>query len=248
MSIQAAVVDLDGTLIGKNQEISSRVERAVNQLSELLPVSIATGREAPDAIKFARQLGLTSPQICDGGATILDPATGRSLWTGPLGPDNAREIIQTLHSAKTAFMATDPDGSFNSYANITHWNLTRVSALDLDENAADRMVRHFTANPALHVVKVYLPYNGLWAVDFTNTQVDKAAATLRLGRMIGVDPGHMMAAGDSYNDLPLLRICGFGIAMGDAPSELKAVADFVAPPVEEDGLAVAIEEFVLPGL
>ena len=78
--------------------------------------------------------------------------------------------------------------------------------------------------------------------------MDKAAATLRLAQMVKVNAVDMMAAGDSYNDLPLLRLCGFGIAMGDAPDELKAIADFVAPPVDEDGLAVAMEEFVLPRL
>jgi len=248
VNMRAAVIDLDGTLIGKAEEISASVHRAVTQLSKLLPVCIATGREAADTIKFARQLGLTSPQICDGGATILDPASGRSVWTDPLEPSYAREIIQTLQSAKADFIATHPGGSVNSYSRITHWNLTRVSALDLDEQGADSMVGHFTANPALNVVKVYLPYNGLWAVDFTSSQVDKAAATLKLAQMIGVDASDMIAAGDSYNDLPLLRLCGFGIAMGDAPDELKAIADFVAPPVEEDGLAVAIEEFVLPRL
>ena len=66
--------------------------------------------------------------------------------------------------------------------------------------------------------------------------------------MIGVDAGSMVAAGDSYNDMPLLQVCGLGIAMGNAPDELKAIADYVAPPVEEDGLAVAIEQFIMPRL
>ena len=248
MNIQAVVIDLDGTLIGKDEQISARVDRAVSRLAKLMPVSIATGREAADTIKFARQLGLTSPQICDGGATILDPASGRSVWTDPLQPDCAREIIQTLQSARASFIATYPGGSVNRYAAITDWNLIRVSALDLHEPEADRMVGHFTANTALHAVKVYLPYNGLWAVDFTSSSVDKAAATLRLAQMVSVNAADMVAAGDSYNDLPLLRLCGFGIVMGDAPDELKAIADYVAPPVEEDGLAVAMEEFVLPRL
>ena len=120
--------------------------------------------------------------------------------------------------------------------------------MNLDEHGADRMVSSFNTNPALNVVKVFLPYNGLWAVDFTRSGVDKASATLEMARMIEVHAGHMVAVGDSYNDLPLLRLCGLGIAMGDAPDELKAIADYVAPPVEEDGLAVAIEEFVLPRL
>ena len=58
----------------------------------------------------------------------------------------------------------------------------------------------------------------------------------------------MAAAGDSYNDIPMLRVCGVGIAMGDAPQELKDIADYVAPPASEDGLAVALEEFLLPSL
>ena len=224
------------------------MDKAIRRLSKLLPVAIATGREAADTIKFARQLGLTSPQICDGGATILDPASGRSVWTDPLPPTDAREIIQSLHAEGTAFIATHPGGSIREFSRITHWNLTRVSALDLDEQTADRMVESFISNHALHVVKVFLPYNDLWAVDFTSSEVDKAAAALNLAQMIGVDTRNMVAAGDSYNDLLLLRLCGFGIAMGDAPDELKAIADYLAPPVEEDGLAVAIEEFVLPGL
>ena len=58
----------------------------------------------------------------------------------------------------------------------------------------------------------------------------------------------MAAVGDSYNDLPLLNVCGLRIAMGDAPEELKAIAHYVAPSAEEDGLAVAIEEYLLPRL
>lgn len=66
--------------------------------------------------------------------------------------------------------------------------------------------------------------------------------------MIAVDASHIMAAGDSYNDVPMLRLCGFGIAIGSAPDKLKAIANFIAPTVDEDGLAVTIEELALPRL
>ena len=246
--ILAAVVDLDGTLIGENQEISTRVARAVSKLSQSLPVSIATGREPADTIRFARQLGLKAPQICDGGATILDPGSSETLWTSPLGPGNSRIIIDSLRSLGVAFIATHPEGSITSVSQLTHWNLTRVSALDLEERIADELVTRFCLNQELHAVKVILPYNNLWAVDFTHSGVDKAAATQELAGMIGVDTSSMVGIGDSYNDVPLLKLCGLGIAMGNAPDKLKAIADYVAPPVEEDGLAVAIEQFVLPRL
>ena len=101
---------------------------------------------------------------------------------------------------------------------------------------------------AMNIVKASLPYNGLWAVDFTSEGVDKAAAARVLASMIGIQPDQFAAAGDSYNDLPMLRMAGLGIAMGGAPDEVKREADHVAPTVEEDGLAVAIDEFILPNL
>jgi len=100
----------------------------------------------------------------------------------------------------------------------------------------------------MHVILAVLPYNGLWAVDFTLAGVDKATGVSRVGNTLGVDPANIVAAGDSYNDLPMLQACGLGIAMGNAPEEVKAIADFVAPTVEEDGLAVAINDYVLPQL
>ena len=246
--IHAAVLDLDGTLIGRNEVISTEVGQAVSQVSEKVPVAIATGREAAHVVDFARQLGLTTPQISDGGAAILDPASGRFLWTSPLQPSLAREIITDLHGSETAFIATHPEGSSKSLARIDNQGIIRVSALDMDEQGADDVVARYRLTPELHMVKVFLPYNGLWAVDFTNAGVDKAAAVRVLAQMLGVDAPKMVAAGDSYNDLPMLRLCGHSIAMGDAPDELKAIADFVAPTAEEDGLAVAIREFVLPRL
>ena len=250
--IRAAVLDLDGTIIGRDEKVSARVAAAIGRLREFIPVSIATGREANHAVEYAQQLGLTAPQICDGGAAILKPGNSalniEPVWSVPLEPLLARKIVHSLHDNGTAFIATHPKGSIETIDGLSEINVIRVSALDMDEESADRVVVQFRTEPELHLVKVYLPYNDLWAVDFTKLGVDKAAGTRRLAEMIGVEVVDMVAAGDSYNDLPLLTACGLAIAMGDAPQELRAVADYVAPSAEEDGLAVAIEEFILPRL
>ncbi len=118
--------------------------------------------------------------------------------------------------------------------------------MDLEDSKADDVIGIFSEHPDLHVVKVHLPYNGLWAVDFTRDGVNKATAIEWLRNSLGLDTASLVGAGDSYNDLPLLESCGLRIVMGNAPDELKAIADYVAPSVDEDGLAVAIEEFILP--
>ena len=51
--------------------------------------------------------------------------------------------------------------------------------------------------------------------------------------------------GDNDNDIPMLEAAGFGVAMGNASAGVRAVADWVAPPVDEDGAAVALAKWVL---
>ena len=242
------LLDLDGTLIGKDSQVSPRVFAAVGEVSKRLQVSIATGREPSDVVRFARHLGLSGPQMCDNGAMLLDPATGTALWSRPLGRLVAGDIIARLGEMPLDIIATHPGGTVTGLTDAKGLDLTRVSALDLDEERADSLVADFGDMPQVDAVKVFLPYNDLWAVDLTRASVNKATATRKLAEIAGAEQSELIAAGDSYNDLPMLRAAGLRIAMADAPEELKAIADYTAPPVEEDGLAVAIEEFVLPRL
>ncbi len=246
--ILAAALDLDGTIIGPDEKISPAVQEAIARLAGRMPVFIATGREPADVLRYSKELGLTTPQICDGGANILDPVRGVSVWTAPLGPANAEAVVTKLREMGSAFVATHASGTASTFDDVPNWDLIRVSALDLDEGSADALAESFRGNKDMHVIKAVLPYNGLWAVDFTLAGVDKATGVSRVGKTLGVDPANMVAAGDSYNDLPMLEACGFSIAMGNAPEEVKAIAGFVAPTVEEDGLAVAINDYVLPQL
>jgi hydroxymethylpyrimidine pyrophosphatase-like HAD family hydrolase len=54
-----------------------------------------------------------------------------------------------------------------------------------------------------------------------------------------------MAIGDNFNDVEMLEYAGLGVAMGNAPDGVKAIAKWVAPGVEQDGAAAAIEAFIL---
>ena len=116
--IRAVILDLDGTIIGPDEKITDAVGIAVRRLAQKVPVSIATGRESSDVIKYARQLGLETPQICDGGATILDPWSTELLWRNPLGPENARKVVDRLRTLDTAFIATFPQGSVKDFSRL----------------------------------------------------------------------------------------------------------------------------------
>jgi HAD superfamily hydrolase (TIGR01484 family) len=157
-------------------------------------------------------------------------------------------VLEAIQAGGYVLIATHPGGTVTRAAEIGEHELTRVSALDLQEPQADRLVDEMRVSGEMNVVKVALPYNGMWAVDFTRVGVDKATAARALASMLGIETSQMAAVGDSYNDLPMLRAAGLAIAMADAPEELKAVADHVCPSADHDGLATAIDEFVLPAV
>ena len=88
--ILAATLDLDGTIIGPDEKISPVVHEAIARLARHMPVFISTGREPADVLRYSKELGLTAPQVSDGGANILDPVLGVSVWAAPLGRANAQ--------------------------------------------------------------------------------------------------------------------------------------------------------------
>jgi Cof subfamily protein (haloacid dehalogenase superfamily) len=94
-----------------------------------------------------------------------------------------------------------------------------------------------------------LPQGSYGAAELTvfAPGVSKGTATLELCRQLGISPEEVFAIGDGPNDLTLLRMAGLGVAMGNASAEVKAVARAVAPSNQENGVAVALEQFVLSG-
>lgn len=84
-----------------------------------------------------------------------------------------------------------------------------------------------------------------WLVEATAPGADKGSGLLRLCELLGVDPRRVLAIGDSDNDIPMLKVAGFAVAMGNANERVKAVADWVAPSIEEEGAAVALRRWVL---
>ena len=244
--IKATAIDLDGTLIGADERVSPLVADAVRRLAERVPVSIVTGRELESVISFAGELGLTSPQVADNGALIIDPVSGIELWSAPMDEKSARLALQLIIESDCHFMATHANGVITDVDKIGGWALTRVTAFDLTEVDADGMIQRMSRVGSLDAVKAYLPYNGLWAVNLNRRGINKGAGLRALCRLLGIEPSDVAAIGDSYNDIPMFQLAGLSIAMGGAAAELREAADYVVANVEQDGLAEAIDRHMLP--
>lgn len=100
------------------------------------------------------------------------------------------------------------------------------------------MERRFA--PALSIIRTHI-----WLVEATAPGIDKGSALRKLCEILNIDPQRVLAIGDSENDIPMMQAAGFGIAMGNANEHVKAVADWIAPTIDEDGAAVALRRWVL---
>ena len=78
-----------------------------------------------------------------------------------------------------------------------------------------------------------------------DARVNKGQALAFLAGMLGVDQQEVMAIGDSMNDLDMIEYAGIGVAMGNANAKVRAAADFVTLGNAEDGVAAAVEKYVL---
>ena len=82
-------------------------------------------------------------------------------------------------------------------------------------------------------------------LEITTAEATKGQALRFLGEKEGITPQEMVAIGDSYNDVDMLKFAGLGVAVANAPQDVQAAADVIARPNTEDGVAVFIEEYLL---
>lgn len=82
-------------------------------------------------------------------------------------------------------------------------------------------------------------------VEGTAPNTNKGNGLLMLAGRLGIDPARVLVVGDNENDIPMMRVAGVAVSMGQASAAVRAEADWVAPNLEEDGAAAAMERFVL---
>jgi Cof subfamily protein (haloacid dehalogenase superfamily) len=82
-------------------------------------------------------------------------------------------------------------------------------------------------------------------LEFVDQKVSKAIALEKMGEFYSIRREEMIAIGDGFNDLPMIEYAGLGVAMGNAPEEVKDAADYITRSNDEDGVAKVIDLFVL---
>ena len=262
---QLLALDLDGTLIDRSLVIRPRVRAAIAAARERgVRGCIVTGRMFRAALPFVRELAFDAPVICYQGAAIVDPNSDDVLRHTSLANRTVLELIERTRAdamhlqlyANDCYYVEAENEFSELYAQLSQARPVAVPSLAEQFRFSDATKAVIIDNPSR--VTEYLPH--LQAafegrayitrsypqfIEVLNPAVDKGEALQFVAKRLGIPMESVIAIGDSWNDAPLLKAAGFGIAMGSAPPELLSVADATVGDYESDGVAEAIETFVL---
>ncbi len=269
MQYKLLALDLDGTLLNEEHRISSRNIEAIRAaVNEGLMVTIATGRMYLSALPYAGELGLDLPLITYHGALVKQAAGGQILRHCPLPFEMALEILrmgeennlhlnlylddrlfaaeendQTRYYQQIASVPLETVGLLSSFLLQKGSEPTKLTIINMDERIGElQQLLEKKYKPHLSVLQSR-PY----FLEITHKEATKGQALDFLAGKKEILPGEIIAMGDSYNDIDMLRYAGLGVAMANAPPEVQAAADLITLSNIEDGVAVFLEKHILRG-
>jgi Cof subfamily protein (haloacid dehalogenase superfamily) len=269
--IKLLILDIDGTIAGSSNQVSLRVKQAIKAAQGCgIKVGIATGRMYKSALRFHHEIGADLPLIAYQGAWIQDPATGKTHRHLPVPLEIAKELVDyfeqphlldrlSIHvyrddclyvrgiNADTELYVGRSGIEVSSVADLRTVltdRPTKILAMSEDTDLIEQLrldLRQRYAPSELHVttsVPIFL--------ETTQSGVNKGTAIDYLTKdLIGITSENILAIGDNYNDVEMIAYAGIGVAMGNAPADVQSLADWVAPDVDADGVAMTIEKFIL---
>lgn len=256
-------LDVDGTLVNHDGDMSPAVHDVLQQVATQRHVVIATGRSIGATLPIAQLAGIERGfAVCSNGAITveLDPALPeghRIMDTRSFAPREALTALRSVapeahYAVETSdggFFSTQAfqDASFGTHAIETPFEeLLDLQAVRVVVHVPDLSPGEFSdvvARAGVHGVEYAIGWTA-W-LDMAAPGVSKASALEAVRSRLGVDRARTIAVGDGFNDTEMLAWSGVGVAMGQAPDGVKAVADAVTAPVQLDGTAEVLRR-VLP--
>lgn len=254
--------DFDGTLVTASHSLPTNTLNAIRgMVAGGNQFSIVTGRAFQGVIeREVKRLGLTTPQIVRGGAEIIDPMTREVLWTKKIDKHSVLKVLDLLNSYSVIYAVEVGDMiySFPQHPAIKNLgegapviDITQFIPIDVPKivvfpeldivfaNEIEKELRSLQIN--VHLAKIHK--DNCYGFDINDASAGKHLAVLQYMQLTNLTSEEIVGVGDGDNDYPLLTACGFKVAMGNAVDDLKQIADYIAPSVQEEGIVDVINRY-----
>ncbi len=269
MKYLAIALDLDGTLLNSQKEVSKGNKEAILKAAETgVQIILASGRPIPGMRKIAHALKLDEIGgycLSYNGGMIVDCQTDEVLRRETVSPEYYETIVKTAHKYGVTPLTYDSEGIItdnpdHEYVQLEAKinNIPVKKVFHLHEVAAqDPPVKFLMVGDHKTLLKaqadliekigdaVEVFFSEPYFMEITPKGIEKATSLEYLLSRLEIDRKHLIACGDGFNDIPMMRYAGLAVAMKNAQPETKEWADVIAPLNDEDGVAQIIEKYIL---
>jgi len=265
VTIKLVVSDVDGTLVRKDKSLSPQTIAAVHRLRDAgVPFTLISARPVSGVMPLVAPLGIDIPLAAINGGILFRPdgseivahSIERAVVEGvfALAEDLA---VDRWVFADGQWYASSGDGVHVEHERIAS-NQAPVLRADFADlyGRADKVTfvsddRDLLKDLAAKAVAAFgdratIGQSQVYYLDVTDLAANKGDGVAALAKMLGVDLPDTLVLGDMDNDIAMFDRAGLSVAMGQAPEAVKAKADWVSSSNEEDGVAHAIDAFILP--
>ena len=266
-------LDLDGTLLTRDKRITHRNRIVLEEAAQagicIVPV---TGRPLSGLPEPVADLSFIRYSVTSNGAIVTDMEMDRTIRKRCMTAETAEKVLRAseedsiirefftkgrgFHDAKTRmhlwrkfegtpilhYLERSRDQVDDFYGSLreTEGGIENLSVMCRSRVDRDKIVAKLRKIDGIHII-LQMPTD----IEITSADADKGEALIALAAELGIRRDEVMAIGDGDNDLGLMKAAGFSVAMGNASKEVKDAADQVTLDNEHDGVAEAIQQFVL---
>jgi 5-amino-6-(5-phospho-D-ribitylamino)uracil phosphatase len=273
LPIKLIAIDIDGTLLTPQKSISLRTERAIQAAQAAgIVVTLATARRYENSKHFADMLGIRIPVITCDGALIIQHPSGNVIHTNLLDAELAQEATNLLveHQIQPVIHHLRGDVE-ETWSGPVEYDNPELGRYFQEFPLVQRMSHHrlcsgqpdhirvvaFASEEAIArvapaIAQLPCAWNRIKRGNYNCAEIvvmhpgcSKASGVKMLADHLKIPMEQVMALGDNHNDFEMLAAAGWGVAMGQAPERVKAIANAVTASNQDDGVAVAIERYAL---
>lgn len=267
MKYKAIFIDIDGTLLNPHHEITDKTKEAIMHLSQTdLKIVLATGRPLKATGYIRKELDLVAnPHICFNGSLVIE--NGDVLFNSFV-PNHFLEKISSITSENNLSLCFyDAENCFVEKTDPRIEEEMEITKMHCIEKPIPEMIdfwntRNSGANKLLAMgemtdienAQAHLTASGFQNLSFIKSNPHhievikqdstKDHAVRFLTKKFGLPASEIIAVGDNFNDLEMLKFAGLGVAMGNAPEQVQNAADRTIDTNENEGLAQFIFELL----
>lgn len=264
MSYKLIALDVDGTLLHDNHELSQENKESIKTAAKSgVEFVLCTGRGPVNTIPLMEEMGLGGYVITHNGAATVDVKTREVINQFPMDLKGLQPYIDYCREHQIHF---DVNTAFDLYVDKPEFMSPYVRGmyeqvflepLGLpDWSKLKEPVVKFSAFGDLETMNwlekewntwdgpFYMVRSGDFFLDIMHKEASKGEALKQLAHTRGIAPEHILAMGNYYNDITMLTFAGKGIAMDNSPIDVKAAADEVTLSNNENGVHHALEKYV----